>query len=182
VTDSVNDINLVRDTYRNIALSLNVPFLEVEIVCSDEKEHRHRVENRVTDIPGLTSPDLTARQRSRTQIWSPPYGQGVSHQREGHWIMTGAGHSDFEPHSFWRAGFQPRNVWRAWLKTFIRGRTPVCDDADDVLQEMTYQLMKVEQPVENVATWLFRTGITTGYNVPIRIGIRKFSTIGRSRI
>ncbi|EPL4522840.1 AAA family ATPase [Enterobacter asburiae] len=57
VTDSVNDINLVRDTFRNIALSLNVPFLEVEIVCSDEKEHRYRVEHRVSDIPGLTPPD-----------------------------------------------------------------------------------------------------------------------------
>lgn len=57
VTDSVNDINLVRDTFRNIALSLNVPFLEVEIVCSDEKEHRYRVEHRVSDITGLTPPD-----------------------------------------------------------------------------------------------------------------------------
>jgi hypothetical protein len=57
VTDSVNDINLVRDAFRNIALSLNVPFLEVEIVCSDEKEHRYRVENRISDIPGLTPPD-----------------------------------------------------------------------------------------------------------------------------
>jgi DNA-directed RNA polymerase specialized sigma24 family protein len=32
----------------------------------------------------------------------------------------------------------------------------VRDDADDILQEVTYQLMKVEQPVENVAAWLFR--------------------------
>jgi DNA-directed RNA polymerase specialized sigma24 family protein len=38
---------------------------------------------------------------------------------------------------------------------FIRGRTSVRDDADDILQEVTYQLMKVEQPVENVAAWLF---------------------------
>ncbi len=35
------------------------------------------------------------------------------------------------------------------LRAFIRGRTPVRDDADDILQEITYQLMKVEQPVEN---------------------------------
>ncbi|HGU9817684.1 TPA: RNA polymerase sigma factor [Enterobacter chuandaensis] len=45
---------------------------------------------------------------------------------------------------------------RARLKAFIRGRTSVRDDADDILQEVTYQLMKVEQPVENVAAWLFR--------------------------
>lgn len=41
-------------------------------------------------------------------------------------------------------------------ESFIRGRTSVRDDADDILQEVTYQLMKVEQPVENVAAWLFR--------------------------
>ncbi|MBJ3816679.1 RNA polymerase sigma factor [Shimwellia pseudoproteus] len=45
---------------------------------------------------------------------------------------------------------------RAKLSAFIRGRTAVRDDADDILQEITYQLIKVEQPVENVAAWLFR--------------------------
>lgn len=48
------------------------------------------------------------------------------------------------------------NACRARLRAFIRGRTPVRDDADDILQEITYQLMKVEQPVENVAAWLLR--------------------------
>ena len=48
------------------------------------------------------------------------------------------------------------NACRARLKAFIRGRTSVRDDADDILQEVTYQLMKVQQPVENVAAWLFR--------------------------
>ncbi|HEY3985926.1 sigma-70 family RNA polymerase sigma factor [Cedecea sp.] len=48
------------------------------------------------------------------------------------------------------------NGCRARLKAFIRGRTAVREDADDILQEVSYQLMKVEQPVENVAAWLFR--------------------------
>jgi RNA polymerase sigma factor (sigma-70 family) len=48
------------------------------------------------------------------------------------------------------------NACRSRLKAFIVGRTPVRDDADDILQEVTWQLMKVEQPVENVAAWLFR--------------------------
>ena len=42
------------------------------------------------------------------------------------------------------------------LRAFIRGRTAVSEDADDILQEVTYKLMQVEQPVENVAAWLFR--------------------------
>ena len=48
------------------------------------------------------------------------------------------------------------NACRSRLSAFIRGRTPVRDDADDILQEVTCQLMTVEQPVENVAAWLFR--------------------------
>lgn len=45
---------------------------------------------------------------------------------------------------------------RARLKAFIRGRSAVREDADDIFQEITVQLMNVEQPVENVAAWLFR--------------------------
>lgn len=45
---------------------------------------------------------------------------------------------------------------RTKLRAFIRGRTAVSEDADDILQEVTYKLMQVEQPVENVAAWLFR--------------------------
>lgn len=48
------------------------------------------------------------------------------------------------------------NACRSRLTAFIRGRTAVRDDADDVLQEITWQLIKVEQPVENIAAWLFR--------------------------
>ncbi|AJZ89539.1 RNA polymerase subunit sigma-24 [Klebsiella michiganensis] len=48
------------------------------------------------------------------------------------------------------------NGCRTRLKAFIRGRTAGREDAEDILQEVSYQLMKVEQPVENVAAWLFR--------------------------
>ena len=33
-----------------------VELLEIEVVCSDEAQHRRRVESRVTDIPGLVLP------------------------------------------------------------------------------------------------------------------------------
>ncbi|WP_312626474.1 RNA polymerase sigma factor [Scandinavium sp.] len=48
------------------------------------------------------------------------------------------------------------NACRSRLTAFIRGRTAGREDADDVLQEITWQLIKVEQPVENIAAWLFR--------------------------
>ncbi|WP_145577997.1 AAA family ATPase [Yersinia alsatica] len=57
ITDSVNPMTLTRNAYRDIALSANVPFLEVEIICSNLDEHRLRVENRTPDIKGLTLPD-----------------------------------------------------------------------------------------------------------------------------
>ncbi|WP_437615548.1 RNA polymerase sigma factor [Erwinia sp. V71] len=45
---------------------------------------------------------------------------------------------------------------RAKIAAFIRRRTAVREEADDILQEITLQLINVEQPVENVAAWLFR--------------------------
>ncbi|WP_336983942.1 MULTISPECIES: AAA family ATPase [unclassified Cedecea] len=69
VTDSVNDINLVRDAFRDIAISLEIPFIEIEIICSDKEQHRHRVENRVSDIPGLTVPDWEKVQSRHYERW-----------------------------------------------------------------------------------------------------------------
>lgn len=60
ITDSVNDLNLVRDRFRDIAISSGVPFLEIEILCSDPEQHRARVENRISDIPGLKVPGWQA--------------------------------------------------------------------------------------------------------------------------
>lgn len=60
ITDSVNDLNLVRDSFRDIAISSGVPFLEIEIICSDPEQHRARVESRISDISGLKEPDWQA--------------------------------------------------------------------------------------------------------------------------
>ncbi|CAE1143030.1 AAA family ATPase [Serratia sp. Tan611] len=57
ITDSVNPMALTRDAYREIAVSARTRFLEIEIVCSDEIEHRKRVETRVSEVEGLTLPD-----------------------------------------------------------------------------------------------------------------------------
>jgi predicted kinase len=56
IADSVNPINLTRDAWREVALIQNKPFIEVEIICSDKKIHRDRVEKRRVDIKGLTPP------------------------------------------------------------------------------------------------------------------------------
>lgn len=56
VADSVNPLSLTRNAWRNAARRAQAAALEVEVVCSDQAEHRHRVETRTTDVPGLRLP------------------------------------------------------------------------------------------------------------------------------
>lgn len=56
VADSVNPLGVTRCAWRKVADDLSSPYFEVEVICSDEKEHRHRVENRTVDIKGLRPP------------------------------------------------------------------------------------------------------------------------------
>ena len=50
IADCVNPWPLTREAWRGVAERAGVRLLDVEIVCSDPAEHRHRVETRVTDI------------------------------------------------------------------------------------------------------------------------------------
>ena len=56
VADSVNPIEVTRAAWRDVAKRANTRFIEVEIVCSDEAEHRRRVKARVSDIAGHQLP------------------------------------------------------------------------------------------------------------------------------
>ena len=56
VADCVNPWPLTRTAWRSVAERAGVRALEVELVCSDEIEHRRRVESRVADIQGHQSP------------------------------------------------------------------------------------------------------------------------------
>jgi len=50
VADCVNPWPLTRDEWRAVAERVGVSVVEVEVVCSDQAEHRRRVESRVADI------------------------------------------------------------------------------------------------------------------------------------
>lgn len=56
IADSVNPWQLTRDAWRQAAKDAAAPFVDVEIVCSDQREHRRRVENREIDIADLKPP------------------------------------------------------------------------------------------------------------------------------
>jgi predicted kinase len=60
IGDSVNPWMLTRTVWRDVGLEAGARVLEVEIVCSDPEQHRHRLETRVNDVPGLILPDWPA--------------------------------------------------------------------------------------------------------------------------
>jgi predicted kinase len=51
IADSVNPLQITRTAWRNVAERARVSTVEIEVVCSDRAEHRHRVETRVAPIP-----------------------------------------------------------------------------------------------------------------------------------
>ena len=50
IADSVNPIEISRKSWRNVALQEKKEYLEIEIFCSDKKEHKQRIEKRNSDI------------------------------------------------------------------------------------------------------------------------------------
>ncbi|REE58699.1 putative kinase [Streptomyces sp. 3212.3] len=56
IADSVNPLAITRDTWRDTAVRAGSPAIEVELVCSDPAEHRHRVTSRSVDLPDLPLP------------------------------------------------------------------------------------------------------------------------------
>ena len=56
IVDSVNPVATTRNYWRETAERMRVELVEIEVICSDKRQHRHRVESRTTDIPGLEIP------------------------------------------------------------------------------------------------------------------------------
>ena len=56
VADSVNPLEITREAWANVAREANVRLVNVEVICSDEAQHRHRIETRSSDIPDLALP------------------------------------------------------------------------------------------------------------------------------
>lgn len=56
IADSVNPLPVTRDAWFDVANRTRVTVAEVEVECSDEREHRRRVEQRQRDVPGSHGP------------------------------------------------------------------------------------------------------------------------------
>jgi hypothetical protein len=52
IADSVNPIKLTRDAWRDVAKRSGSMVVDVQVICSDETQHRHRIEARNPDTRG----------------------------------------------------------------------------------------------------------------------------------
>lgn len=72
VADCVNPLAITRAAWRDVATRVASPIVEIELICSDEAEHRRRVESRESDIAGLNLPTWAAVMARDYEPWSGP--------------------------------------------------------------------------------------------------------------
>jgi predicted kinase len=72
IADSCNPWNRTRSEWQQTAESANADYANIEVICSDEIEHRRRVESRISDIPGLILPDWDKVINRKYDAWETP--------------------------------------------------------------------------------------------------------------
>jgi predicted kinase len=70
VADSCNPIELTRNEWETVALESGAGYVNIEVVCSDKLEHRNRVENRFSTVPGPGLPTWKDVESREYQLWS----------------------------------------------------------------------------------------------------------------
>jgi predicted kinase len=70
VADSCNPIELTRREWEQVARDSGADFVNIEVVCSDAREHRQRIESRASDITGLKLPKWDEVQQREYHAWS----------------------------------------------------------------------------------------------------------------
>ncbi len=70
VADSCNPLELTRREWEQVAHEVGAKFINVEVVCSDIREHQRRIESRLPDIPGLKLPTWEEVKDREYEAWS----------------------------------------------------------------------------------------------------------------
>ena len=70
IVECVNPVAVTRDGWLDMAALAGAVLIEVEVICSDEAEHRRRVESRVSDVDGLSKPTWSAVLKREYEPWS----------------------------------------------------------------------------------------------------------------
>ncbi len=69
IADSCNPIELTRSEWEKVALDQKADFINIEVICTDQSEHKIRVENRKSEIAGLTLPSWKIVQAREYDPW-----------------------------------------------------------------------------------------------------------------
>jgi predicted kinase len=72
IADSVNPVPESRQGWHAVAVGAGSLVLDVEVICSDEAEHRRRVETRVPDIAGFELPTWQQIKVRDYVLWTEP--------------------------------------------------------------------------------------------------------------
>jgi predicted kinase len=72
IADCVNPWPLTRNEWRAIGEQVGVPVVEVEVICSEQVTHRHRVESRTADIVGHRLPTWQEVVERDYRAWDRP--------------------------------------------------------------------------------------------------------------
>lgn len=68
VVDNVNPILESRMKWKQIAQMARVKIIEIEIICSDEQEHKKRIEERTSDIENFKLPNWASVQMHEYEL------------------------------------------------------------------------------------------------------------------
>lgn len=69
VADSCNPLELTRREWEQVAREAGANYHNIEVICSDTGEHRHRVESRASDIHGMKLPSWDEVEHRAYEPW-----------------------------------------------------------------------------------------------------------------
>ena len=69
IGDSCNSVAESRIAWQQVAVDLDIQFINIEVICSDNIEHQHRVETRQSSIPNLLLPTWKQVQEREYNTW-----------------------------------------------------------------------------------------------------------------
>ncbi|NVZ68019.1 AAA family ATPase [Pseudomonas costantinii] len=72
IADCVNPVKESREAWQAVATAAGAELIDIQVVCSDQREHQRRVETRTGDIPGLVPPTWQSVLAHEYEVWDEP--------------------------------------------------------------------------------------------------------------
>ncbi|MBA5761034.1 AAA family ATPase [Vibrio sp. 404] len=72
IADCCNPIELTREEWQQVAVETGARYINIEIICSDETEHKIRVEQRIAEVANLKLPTWQDVVKREYHPWQTP--------------------------------------------------------------------------------------------------------------